>query len=566
MHKLSAITILIIVSGGWLCAQVPSASPKKPDEPATGVISGRVVNESGQPLAGASLFVRAINSVANSRTTTSDIDGNFRVIGLEPALYIITCFAPAYAASIPSETGTPTYYRIGDTVNLQLIRGGVITGTVTNAMGEPVIGVRVRATMLRDVRGEIPRPSFTSEQTTDDRGVYRIYGLRAGTYIVSAGGQGSPQSFNPYDMDAATFAPSSTRDTAAEVIVRSGDDSTIDIRYRGEPGHAISGSTRGTGQNDVSIILTQAGSSGAPIAITYQPAGSRGFEFYGLADGDYDLIAQEVTSGPTSAIPAIAASASKRVAVRGADVTGIELVTRPLGWINGKITIESSKVSECQGKRAPLLSESIVRLQRSEKDIDKEDSFQSRMLTISAVPDASGLFVLRNIAPGKYQFEPIFYARYWYLQSISFNTGTAKPQQVDAASNWTTVKSGDQLSNLTITLAQGAASIRGRISLPEGAANPGAMSVYLVPGEGEKAEDVLRYFVSSVGEDQAFAFNSLPPGKYLVLLDSQALTLAKLRQPESAATRATLRRRADSKKNAIELKPCQNLNDYLLKQ
>jgi len=146
------------------------------------------------------------------------------------------------------------------------------------------------------------------------------------------------------------------------------------------------------------------------------------------------------------------------------------------------------------------------------------------------------------------------------------STGTAKPQKVDAAANWTVVKSGDQLANLTITLAQGAASIRGRVPAPEGAAAPSGMSVYLVPAEPDKADDVLRYFVSGIAEDQTFAFNNLPPGKYLALIDAQPSPLAKLRLPESAPTRTKLRRAAEAKKNAIELKPCQNLTDYLLKQ
>src|SRR6185503_18450949 len=115
------------------------------------------------------------------------------------------------------------------------------TGTVTNSLGEPVIAVRVRATMVRDPRGETPRSLFTTEQPTDDRGVYRIYGLRPGTYIVSAGGSGFAYAFNPYDQDLPTYAPSASRDTAAEILVRSGEDSNIDIRYRGEPGHLISG-------------------------------------------------------------------------------------------------------------------------------------------------------------------------------------------------------------------------------------------------------------------------------------------------------------------------------------
>jgi hypothetical protein len=252
--------------------------------------------------------------------------------------------------------------------------------------------------------------------------------------------------------------------------------------------------------------------------------------------------------------------------VKGADVTGIELVTKPLGSISGKITMEPSKVPACEGKHAPLLIETVVRLQRPEPEPGKEDALQARMFTASASPDANGAFALRNLAPARYRFEPIFYARYWYLQSITMTTGTTKPQKIDAAANWTTLKSGEQLPNLTITIAQGAASIRGRVPAPEGAATPDGMSVYLVPGEPDKADDVLHYFVSAVGEDQTFALNNVPPGKYLALIDAQTSSLAKLRLPESAPIRTKLRSTAAAKKNALELKPCQNLTDYQLKQ
>ena len=564
MQKLITASILVMSSCVFLRAQVPSASPKKQDEPATGVISGRVVNESGQPLAGAALFVRQVNSLGNQRTATSDVEGNFKVSGLEPALYLVSGNAPAYT-TLPNETGVPNYYRIGDTVNLELIRGGAITGTVTNSLGDPVIAVRVRATMVRDARGEIPRSLVSNEQPTDDRGIYRIYGLRPGTYIVSAGGAGFSGAFNPYDTDAPTFAPSATRDNAAEVVVRSGDDSTIDIRYRGEPGHVISGSIKISGPNGASVTLAPAGSPFV-LATMFQAVGSRGFAFNGVADGDYDLIAQEVTSERTAAAaPAVSLSELKRVTVKGADVTGIELLPKPLGAISGKILMEPTKAPECEGKRAPLLTETVIRFQQPPKDSGKEDLVQTRMFTISASPDANGTFALRNLAPGKYRFEPMFFARYWYLQSITIAAGTPKPQKIDAAATWTTLKSGEQLSNLTITIAQGAASIRGRVPAAEGAATPSGMSVYLLPAEPDKAEDVLRYFVSALGEDQTFVFNNVPPGKYLTLLDSQAPTLAKLRQPESASIRTSLRRRAEAKKNEMELKPCQILNDYQLK-
>lgn len=566
IHKLIAASLLVIASCTVLCAQQPVPTPKKTDEPVTnGVIDGRVVNESGQAMAGATVFVRAVNSSGAARQTTSDMEGNFRMTGLEPALYTVSATAPAYTMVSSTDLFTPVYYRLGDTVRIELVRGGAITGTVTNSLGEPVVAVRVRATMIRDARSEGPKLAYiSSEQSTDDRGIYRIYGLRPGTYIVSAGGAGFAYSFNPYDQDLPTFAPSSTRDTAAEVLVRSGEDSNIDIRYRGEPGHVISGTVKVAGTTGSSVALSQAGSP-VPMGNTYQPDGARGFSFTGLGDGDYDIVAQELASNPNAnTTPVFSVSDPKRVSVRGADVTGVELSTKPLSSISGKIALEPSKAPECQGKRPPLFAEMVVRLQKPETDKDKEDMLTIRFLASSASPDANGAFQIRNLVPGKYQFEPRFYARYWYLQSIATASGTPKPQKLDAAANWTTVKSGEQLSNLTITLAQGAASIRGRVVVQEGAA-PSAMSLYLVPAEPDKTNDVLRYFVSDVGEDMTFTFNNLPPGRYLTYLDGQTTTLKKFRQPEAGPERLKVRRSAETKKNEIELKPCQNLVDYQLK-
>jgi hypothetical protein len=310
--------------------------------------------------------------------------------------------------------------------------------------------------------------------------------------------------------------------------------------------------------------LTQAGSP-IPLGNTFQPNGARGFTFTGLGDGDYDVVAQELASNPNAiTAPVFSVSEPKRVSVKGADVTGIELSTRPMSSVSGKIALEPSKAPECQGKRPPLFAEMVVRLQKPETEKEKEDMVTLRFLTGSASPDASGAFQLRNLVPGKYQFEPRFYARYWYLQSIATTAGTPKPQKFDAVANWTTVKSGEQLSNLTITLAQGAASIRGRVVVPEGAPTPGT-SLYLVPAEPDKANDVLRYFVSDVGDDMTFTFNNLPPGRYLTYLHTQATTLKKLRQPEAAPERLKVRRGAETKKNEMELKPCQNLVDYQLK-
>ena len=559
-----------------LIVQAQTPPPKRADEPTKGTISGKVVNENGQPMAGASAFVRAVNSLGSGRTMTTDADGQFQANNLEPGLYTVGANAPAYT-SVPNDPNSPTYYRIGDTVNLQLVRGGVITGTVTNAMGEPVISVRVRVVMVRNAKGQPPGQLFSMfgsmEQSTDDRGVYRIYGISPGTYIVSAGGTNiaQPYLFNPYDTDAPTYAPSSTRDDAAEVTVKAGEESNVDIRYRAESGHTVSGTVKVSGTNTgASVTLAPVGGVVMPVGTTFQGPGARGFSFSGISDGEYDLFAQEFVQSQTPTMPVIMLSEPKRITVKGANVAGIELIPKPLANVSGRLVLEPSKLPECEGKRPPLLAETLIHIRRPEKDPDSP-AYQ-RNFGSSGLPDANGAFVLRNLSPGKYQFEPRFYARYWYLQSVTMGAApapTAKTQtsRVNAAASWTVVKQGDQLNNLTITLAEGAAAIRGKLTSSE---PPSGMVLYLIPSEPDKADDVLRFFVTDIAADGTFALNNLPPGRYWLLtqtnVDAQIANVIKLRQPEAATARTKLRRTAETQKTELQLKPCQNLTDYQLKQ
>ena len=583
-HFSSLAGALILV--GSICfsthAQRPAAAAEPAGEATTGAITGRVVNDRGEPMSGASVYVRALGSTNQNRTTTADADGNFRFTGLEPALYAISGYAPAYVGQPRSPDASPDYYRIGDSARLEMIKGGVLTGTVINAAGEPIVGIRVRVLRIHDADGRpTGRGSFAiGDRPTDDRGIYRIYGLLPGSYLVFAGGSSTQQSsqLNPFDTDVPTYSPSSTRDSATEYNVRSGEETTADIRYRNDPGHIVSGTVKVPTQNSAAVLLFTTDETSMPVANGFQMPGGRGFALTGVGDGEYNMYAQAVPGGVPSGpiVPDLLVSEVKRIVVKGADVTGIELTPRQLGVISGVIVLEPAKAPECQGKRKPLFAETIVELQRNEKDAESMASFQRVAATPPSV-DAKGAFSIRNVIPARYRFNPRFYARYWYLQSITSgapatnatrNAAAATAAKSDAAANWTTVKAGEQLSNITVTLAAGAASIRGKIAVAEGATVPSGAAVYLFPTERDKVEDVLRYFVAAVAADGTFTLNNIPPGRYWSLFQTSPAadiaTMTKLRLPESAEVRTKLRRTAEAQKSDVELKPCQTLNDYQL--
>jgi Carboxypeptidase regulatory-like domain len=563
-------------------AQQPIEEGPEPSK--SDAISGRIVNESGQPIANATVFVRAFDSQNQGDVTTTDSEGRFRMSGLQPRAYLVTAFAPLYAQA-PRYTANsqPQVYRVGDSVTLVLMKGAVVTGTVTTAAGEPVVAVLVHAHRIRQGDDQ-PQPyqAQSRQWMTDDRGVYRIYGLAPGTYVIAAGGGGrfSNSDFsNAYETDAPTYAPSSRRNSAREIVLRADEEVTnVDIRYRAEPGFTISGSVSGpktaVEPSGFIISLSPINSRIAQENLNaYQPLINQLFNFYGVADGDYQISAQSYLGGESYLRGDWAVSEPQRIKVRGADLTGINLITKPLGSITGRITLEGSNANQCKGKRRPIFSETVITPSGRSDESNTQPSIL-RAVGGPATPKEEGAFTLRNLAPDQYSLNALFFAKYWYLRSIILpptNSPQAKGPSAerlfDAAQNWITIKPGDRVSGLVITLAEGAASFQGQIKNPEGEKQPPRLSVFLVPAELESAKDVLRFFTTPA-TDGTFQIDNLPPGRYWAIArpigDSEPDTPLKLRLPDQAEARAKLSHEGAATKTEIELKPCQNVTNYSL--
>ena len=126
------------------------------------------------------------------------------------------------------------------------------------------------------------------------------------------------------------------------------------------------------------------------------------------------------------------------------------------------------------------------------------------------------------------------------------------------------LKSGERASGLTVTITQGAASLRGRISVAEGQSVPPGLRAYLVPAEPEGADNVLRFFVRAAESDAGFAFGNLAPGRYWIIArsadDGDPAKVKPIRQ--DSALRAKVLREAEASKKEIQFKPCERTTDY----
>ncbi|MGH9935655.1 MAG: MSCRAMM family protein [Blastocatellia bacterium] len=552
----------------------------------TGTITGRVVYEDGGGAPNTTVMlmsVKANQQPANARglgdRTVTDEEGRFRFTGLAPGLYTVNLFDSKGYVRDPSsvaEMRERRYYRAGDNVTFTMIRGGVITGRVTTAIGEPMAGVRVYPAMVRDAEGHpVRRQPGGRPRMTDDRGIYRLYGLAPGTYVVYT----RPETFgpggSPYEGNVPTYHPSSTRDTAAEIAVAGGSEATgVDIRYRGERGRVVSGTVAGALEpasfpTNIAVSLTSL-STGNVISVGVVRPGenANAFAIHGVSDGDYEIVARraDFNSAETSA------SLPRRVTVKGADVTGIELRLSPMASISGRIVLEATQ-NACENRRKSTVEEIALSARRDAGAVVDPFGFFQR----DNSANDKGDFSIHNLQPGRYFIEPGLPNEDWFVKSITAGTPPAAasarakpPAPTDVARNGVTLKSGEKLTGLTLTVAGGAASLRGKVVAgTEGARLPSRLRVHLAPADGAASDDVLRYAETVVRGDGSFVLNNIAPGKYWLVARAAPDDEPSDRPPMPVAwdanERAKLRREAMAAKNEIELALCGRMKDYVLR-
>lgn len=176
---------------------VASARDQRPTEAlsiGTASITGTVtVADSGHAARKARVSISG-SELRGGRSVMTDANGAFTFLALPAGRYNLSASKPghvsvSYGQRRPGagRPGTPIQLADGQKlqVNLQIPRGGVITGAVVDENGEAIPGTPVRA--LRYVMQSGQRVlQQGGSGTTDDRGVYRIYGLQPGEYIVAA--------------------------------------------------------------------------------------------------------------------------------------------------------------------------------------------------------------------------------------------------------------------------------------------------------------------------------------------------------------------------------------------
>ena len=552
-----SITFFSLGSLAQSLPQTSNANEATKNKPVKGEITGQIISEDGQTFPDFPVSLFNLNTRENL-STTCDENGNFKFSDLPAGLYQASAYSPGYVSANPQSRD----YRIGENISITMVKGGVITGKIFDAGGRPIVGAFVTARRVRDNDlNSLIEGRFGNETMSDDRGVYRIFGMQGGSYVVSTS---LTNSFNTEKIpETRTYFPSSTRDTAQEIIVKVGTETTgIDITHRSEPGHYISGklaNIEGLGPDVETNIKLTSFKTGAFIANTYIRANSKsGFAFYGIPDGEYEVTANQFLD--TNSIYSIAGIAVPlKVVVSGSDVSGLILRTNKPGEINGRVTLSKMIAPNpaCKISRSGYVEETIILAMKDEQG--------NIATTQRSAPLANGDFSMVDVPSGTFRFNTKFQNDFWYLKSV---THSAKSSRTDVAKQGVFVKPGEKISGLSLLLAEGAASIQGKIIPEQNQKLPAKLRVNLIPSEPQEAENLTRYF-EVITRNGEFTFSNLAPGKYWINAGefSEAESPEIQRKPLAwdAKSRAILRREAEASGTLLELNSCQRLNDYSLK-
>ncbi len=248
-----------------------------------------------------------------------------------------------------------------------------------------------------------------------------------------------------------------------------------------------------------------------------------------------------------------------------------KIVPVPLAAITAHLIVENENAQiKCDAKRKPNLEEQFFILQAEDYKQKLSSPKTDPSSEVRAIaPDRNGEFSFHDLTNGQYRLLPKVLDETYYLRSITtseastLSTGNSyvNPNLQDVSRVGINIKSGEKLKVLTVKISDGAATLAGRIKAENNMPSAN-IHIFLVPAEREKAEDVLRYAMTSTSTDNKFRLINLAPGKYFILtkigVENTSLKLT------NAADYAKIRREAETAKVVIELQPCQKLLNYEL--
>jgi len=489
------------------------------DQNENGAITGRVTVD-GKPARGViviaspsgssdpSKVIERMFSSSKSPKAETDSDGHYRIEGLPAGNYEVGPSAPTMV-SISNDANQKVSIASGATVegiDFALSRGGVITGKVTDSEGHPLIGERILLKPTDTSKQAGSAPNFDPRMySTDDRGIYRIFGVRPGSYVVSAGNSQNDMFavIGQRPKRVQTYYPGVADEARARPVdVTAGSETAVDIKIiASDKGFSVSGRVidgeTGKPISDAMIAYTPAPQARSADVdrdeFSFGPGGmtttnARGeFRFESLAPGSYK--AQVESMGIVTGASGFFAD-PLNFEIQSSNIEKLEIKVHQGASISGVVVIESGDASEAFNQVIPVMLYATA-----------SDHSSGSAARVSA--DAS--FRISGLKPGRVKIGPVPYAAQQFSLLRVERDGVDQSDGIDVQPN-------EQITGVRVIMTPANCVIRGHVTI-QGDSQGASVWVSARPLKGEMIASNGSTRVDAKGD---FIIEHLGPGDYEV--------------------------------------------------
>jgi hypothetical protein len=570
---------VMVLPGQARDPQAPGAAT--PADVGTGVIAGQVTMAgSGQPVEGARVTVSG-GGLRGSRSALSDIDGQFAFVDLPEGTFTLRATLTGYISGTygqkrPGGSGTPIALVEGQqfkSASVEIAKGGVISGAVFDERNRPSIRTSVRA-MRWVLQGGQRVLSNAGSATTDDRGIYRIFGLTPGDYVVSAQPRNTTSTVvtigdlqamerlevlreaqavgsnfeirieapepsvgrasDPVEGYAPVYYPGTTQFGGAQALrVTAGQEHLgIDFPLQRVPLTTVTGQVLAPpGVNVRSVQVRLMHRDTAQIGIGQQsarPNASGVFTIRSVVPGDYLVTAIVNVTPPRQAAPPQAPGgqpvrpaapppqrrlwAESALFVDGSYAPTVTLTMQEGVSVSGSVVYNGSSPLPPPNRRV-----------RVSMRAQGQPTQSMRVGTLSANVDETGRFRIDRAIPGQYTFSATG-ATGWQVKSVLANG-------VDVLDFPFTIKAGEPVPDITVQFGDQTTRMSGVLTGSNGTPNADYTVVIFPDDQRYWIPFARRMRSTRPSTDGKFGFSGLPPGEYRLAAVTD-VDASELQQPD----------------------------------
>ncbi len=477
------IALAAFLAAGVLTAQ---------EAPARVSVAGVAINSSnGEPVRKATVILRAEDEAAGtSYVTDSDGNGRFSIEDVAPGAYAVSADRQGFMLEANGAPGAPPpslKVEAGQSVidvRIKLVPLGAIAGRVLDDDGDPVRGAQVEAMAYTYQAGK-RRLSAVEQVSANDKGEFRLFGLRSDTFFLRAAGR-NRRRFAPSDSipgsSTPTFFPSTTDAAHASPIELAVGAQLrgLDIRLRSEKHYSVRGKLPELKQG-VQRMLQIAPRGGGDGSLYYsQGQDNETFVFMDLRPGSY-VVTGTIVDGDKQTV------ARQAVEVVNADVEGLTLNFVSPIEVSGSVRVEGTLRRPLDNLHVSLQGDSAVRMAQSSAEVKSDGSFVIPVV----LPDVYEIAI--GPLPGA------------YVKSIRFGDEEAPDGRIDLTKG---------SASVAVLLATDVGEVEGSVKKANG--DPAArVRVTLIAYGSHLGRTDLANF-GFADEQGKFHLRSVAPGEYKV--------------------------------------------------